>query len=201
MLIYVHGLGESASDWQAVSRLVGQESTCINLFDGVDDKISFDSVYQRFVAMCQCYDRVDICGLSIGAIIGLRFAMDYPDKVNKLIVIAPQYKIPKHLLSIQNKIMSLLPERVFDSWQLTKKQVIALVSSMKMIDLTRQLDNVTCQVLVVCGDRDRANKRAAQKLARLLPRATVTYVSNAGHQVNLDNPRHLSADIKEFLSD
>lgn len=199
MIIYLHGLGESASDWQAVSGLVGKESTCINLFDDADDDISFDSVYQRFVSACYDYERVDICGLSIGAIIGLRFAMDYPDKVNKLIVIAPQYKMPKHLLSIQNKIMSLLPERVFDRWQLTKKQVIALVSSMKMIDLTKQLEKVTCQVLVVCGVRDSANKRAAQKLAQLLPSATVKYMLNAGHQINRDNPVQLSEGIKEFL--
>ena len=37
------------------------------------------------------------------------YAIDHPDKVNSLILIAAQYKMPKKLLSIQNTIFRFMP--------------------------------------------------------------------------------------------
>ena len=35
---------------------------------------------------------LNLCGLSLGAVLALNYAIDFPKKVNSLILIAPQYE-------------------------------------------------------------------------------------------------------------
>ena len=55
----------------------------------------------------------------------------------------------------------------FGSVGFPKRDVIALTTSMKKIDFTSLLNEVTCPAFVVCGQKDRANQKAARKLANM----------------------------------
>ena len=74
---------------------------------------------------------------------------------------------------------------------MTKKDFITLTNSMADMDFTNGLDKVSCPVLVLCGEKDNVNKKAAMKLVEKLPKAKFSVVENSGHEVNIDNPQRL----------
>lgn len=60
------------------------------------------------------------------------------------------------------------------------------------------LENVACPVLVLCGEKDNVNKKAAVKIAEKLPRAKFSTIENSGHEVNIDNPKGLAKIIEKL---
>lgn len=112
-----------------------------------------------------------LCGISLGAILALQYTLNNPQKVKALMLIAPQYKMPRLLLDIQNIVFRILPQVAFGSVGFPKRDVIALTTSMKKIDFTSLLNEVTCPAFVVCGQKDRANQKAARILTKTIPNA------------------------------
>ena len=65
-------------------------------------------------------------------------------------------------------------------------------------DYTDNLDKVTCPALVLCGEKDNVNKKAAVKVAEKLSKAKFSTIDNSGHEVNIDNPNGLAKAIVEL---
>ena len=49
----------------------------------------------------------------IRAVLALNYAIDHPDKVKALVLIAAQYKMPRKLLKVQNMLFHLMPNSAF----------------------------------------------------------------------------------------
>mgnify|MGYP004553419333 CR=1 FL=1 len=137
--------------------------------------------------------------LSLGAVLALNYAIDFPDKVSSLILIAPQYNMPKFLLKVQNMLFKFMPESKFKDIGLKKKDFITLTNSMMDINFTNSLNNVNCPAVIICGEKDNVNKKAAIKLARELPNAKLSTIVNSGHEVNVDNPQGLAHAMEMLL--
>ena len=67
------------------------------------------------------------------------------------------------------------------------------------MDLTSSLNKVNSPVVVICGEKDNVNKKAAIKLARELPNAKFSMIDNSGHEVNVDNPQGLAKAMEMLL--
>lgn len=170
--IFVHGLGQNAASWQRVIDYTETDSHQIaspDLFLSLEEgKVNYHHLYQRFYDYCERLDGpIHLCGLSLGAILSLNYALDRPEKVQSLLLISPQYKMPGFLLSLQNVIFRMLPSPVFQKMGLPKKDVIQLTNSMKQIDFNRQLADISCPTLILCGEKDKPNKKAAEQLSSL----------------------------------
>ena len=150
-------------------------------------------MYANFCDYCNnISEPLNLCGLSLGAVFALNYAIDFTQKVNSLILIAPQYDMPKFLLKVQNVLFKFMPESQFKDIGLTKKDFITLTNSMADIDFTNNLDKVSCPVLVLCGEKDNVNKKAAVKLTEKMPNAKFATIESSGHEVNIDNPQGLA---------
>ena len=103
--------------------------------------------------------------------------------------------MPKFLLKVQNALFRFLPESRFEGIGLKKHDFITLTNSMAEMDFSDSLHRVTCPVLILCGEKDTINQKAAGKLAERLPNARYSTIANAGHTVNTDNPRGLARAI------
>lgn len=57
---------------------------------------------------------------------------------------------------------------------------------------------ISCPVLVVCGEKDIANKKAAVKLANILTNAEFSELKGIGHEVNTEAPEQLAAVLCSF---
>ena len=155
-------------------------------------------MYDAFCDYCNNYSEpMNLCGLSLGAVLALNYAIDFPQMINSLILIAPQYDMPKFLLKIQNVLFKFMPESQFKDIGLKKIDFITLTNSMADMDFTSDLNKVTCPVLVLCGEKDNVNKKAAVKLFKKLPNAKFSTVDDSGHEVNIDNPQGLAMAMEE----
>lgn len=201
--IFVHGLGQTASAWDKVlQRLEGQsECVCPDLPELTRGKEvrQYAELYRIFSGYC---DRVSgpvhLCGLSLGGILALNYAIDHPDKVLSLVLVGAQYKMPKGLLRFQNVLFHLMPGSMFDQIGFGKKDYISLSKSMMELDFSGELDKLRCPTLVLCGEKDRANQKASHGLAQHIPHAELAIVENAGHGVNVDAPERLAELLNAF---
>ena len=59
-------------------------------------KATYRELYAAFSEECDKeVEEIVLCGLSLGAVLALHYAIDHPDKVKALVLIAAQYKMPK----------------------------------------------------------------------------------------------------------
>lgn len=87
---------------------------------------------------------------------------------------------------------------MFKSTGLKKEDFIRLCKSMMKLDFSDLIYKITCHVLIVYGEKDTANKKAAIELNRILKKSVLKTISHSGHEVNIDTPKRLSKLINAF---
>lgn len=195
---FLHGLGQSSKSWtETISRLPKTiHANCFDLFPP-GGRIGYSELYHAFETRCGTVPQ-HLCGLSLGAVVALNFAIDHGKQVESLVLIAPQYKMPRVLLKVQNLVFQFLPEKSFAETGLNKQDLLYLTSSMKALDFRQKLEQISCPVMIVCGEKDRANQKAARELAGKIPGAKLRILKNAGHEANKDAPAELAALLSSF---
>ena len=110
--IFVHGSGHKATSWEkTISYMTNNEDiVCPNLSSILEGKeTSYENLYSSFVKYCNEFDgQIHLCGLSLGGILALNFALDFPQKVKTLVLIGTPYKVPKVAFSFQNIIFRFI---------------------------------------------------------------------------------------------
>lgn len=200
--IYLHGLGQNAASWNKVigAAKAPELSVCPDLAEMVKGKAAtYSTLYSAFSEMCDAEnDGILLCGLSLGGVLALNYAIDNPQKVKALVLIAAQYKMPARLLKLQNALFHFMPQSMFQQTGFGKLDFIRLCSTMLELDFSDSLDQVSCPVLVVCGEKDKANKKASIELANILKHSQFKEIPEAGHEVNLESPEKLASILQEF---
>lgn len=196
--ILIHGLGQTAGAWNEVIKLLPETAApiCPELSSFIGNG-SYGELYRGSCAYLDGLDQpLELCGLSLGAVLALNYTIDHPEHVHRLALIAPQFRMPKALLRFQGLLFRLAPQRAFEGCGLTKQQMISLTLDTARLDFTGALGGIRCPVFIACGERDRANIKAARELAGLLDRS-VTLIGGAGHEVNTSSPENSARFITE----
>ena len=114
--LYLHGLGQKPDSWNRVIKetKVSESSVKLSLAEMLEGKsATYKELYSAFSSECdKVNDEIVLCGLSLGAVLALNYAIDHPDKVKSLVLIAAQYKMPQKLLKVQNMLFHLMPKWV-----------------------------------------------------------------------------------------
>jgi len=161
---------------------------------------NYVNLYAAFSEYCDNFsESLSICGLSLGGVLALHYVIEHPQKVKSLVLIAAQYKMPKKLLAFQNTVFRFMPNFMFQQMGLGKAQFIQLSKSMMKLDYSGELNKILCPVLVICGEKDNANKKTAKELASRLAHAELCMVEKAGHEVNVDAPTQLAKVLDDFI--
>ena len=202
--IFVHGSGHKAASWEkTISYITDSEDiVCPNLSSILEGKdASYENLYSSFVKYCSEMDgQIHLCGLSLGGILALNFALDFPQKVKTLVLIGTPYKVPKAAFGFQNVIFRFLPNSVFETMAFDKKDTFALGNTMKNLDFSDKVKNVKCPTLILCGEKDRANLKSAVFLSQNIRNAELKIIENTGHVVNEENPKALADILTEYYS-
>ena len=202
--IFVHGSGHKAASWEkTISYITDSEGiVCPNLSSILEGKeASYENLYSSFVKYCSEMDeQIHLCGLSLGGILALNFALDFPQKVKTLVLIGTPYKVPKAAFGFQNVIFRFLPNSVFETMAFDKKDTFALGNTMKNLDFSDKVKNVKCPTLILCGKKDRANLKSAVFLSQNIRNAELKIIENTGHVVNEENPKALADILTEYYS-
>lgn len=202
--IFVHGLGQTPSSWDLViSFLEGERIDCPGLFSLADGRaVTYENIYQGFSSHCGSFDEpLGLCGISLGAVLALNYASEFPQRIASLALIAPQFRTPRLLLGLQTALFRFMPDSAFREIGISKEGMILLQKSMLGLDLTPALGRIACPALIICGEKDRINRKAARELARRLPDARLESIRNAGHEVNVDAPKELAELLKSGFRD
>lgn len=199
--ILIHGLGQDEKAWdKVIEKLDNIKVSSPNLFSLVKgEKMNYGNLYKAF--SCYCNDKkekLNLCGLSLGGILAIDYAKQYPEKVNSLIIIGTPYEIPEKILKLQNIVFKFMPKKTFTKMGCEKKAFINLVNSMVDLDIKSNLDKIDCKTLVLCGENDKTNLESSRLLYEHIKNSELEIIENSLHEVNMDNPKELADIISKF---
>lgn len=204
-LVLIHGSGHRKESWEKTIFYMENKKYILNpdlstILNGKE--ASYSNLYSQFREYCNKIDgKMNLCGLSLGGILALNYALDFPKKVNSLILIGTPYKVPKIMFRIQNMIFKVLPKSLFKSMAFNKKDTFILGESMKDLDFSKEVQNIKCKTLIICGQKDKANIKSAYYLSENIKNSQLKIMNNTGHIVNEENPEDLAIVINNFLKD
>ncbi len=202
--IFIHGLGQDHTSWDGVLTTFNhkEEAICVNLKELVKDtKITYSNLYNGLEKYLEQFDEpFHLCGLSLGGTLALDYTINHPNKVGKLVLIGAQYKFPKLVMKLQNIVFKFLPKSQFKDLGFRKEDYISICKSIEDIKLTSSLNSVTCTSLIICGKKDKGNKKAAKNLNKMLPNSDLIIIPNTKHEVNTHNPQELVTILNKFFN-
>ena len=203
-VILIHGSGHKAASWnETVSRLdCRKDVLCPELSSLLLGKeASYPNLRAAFGAYCaQAGGPVHLCGLSLGGVLAMNYAIDFPEQVKTLVLIGAPHKVPKVTFGLQTMVFRFLPKSVFEPMAFDKKNTFALGSSMKNLDFSGRVQKIRCPTLILCGEKDRANIQSARFLSQNIRGAQLQLIAQTGHVVNEENPDALAKELNEFYA-
>lgn len=202
-LVLLHGLGTGPSGWRPQ----------LDAFPS--------AIAPRLEVAQETLDRTeapfDLCGLSLGALVALRYAGEHPERLRRLVLCAGIAGLPWYFRGLQYGIAGVV--RVLPSARVRRGLVAGLPEEDRAVALEEiaHVDAGTASrtlrtaasfrlerpprmpTLLLCGERDRINVKLSGRLAEILPDARFEVVPDAGHVANLDNPQAFNGLLREFL--
>lgn len=204
--VLLHGLGQTAQSWNktvsAMERSGGEfDIVCPDLTEFLRNKNPcWDELYKSFEEYClDIGEPVNICGLSLGGILALQFCAEHFDRVNKAVFVGAQYVMPKLMLRFQNAVFRFMPQSAFSGTGFGKRDFLSLAKSMESLDFTEDLKKIACPTLIICGESDKANKKAAIQMNGRIQGSELLIIKGSGHEVNVDAPGELGKALVEFF--
>lgn len=199
--IFLHGLGQAPSAWQPVLRRLEPELTvhCPSLSELAAGDPRYPALLSALeTALDSIPGPLHLCGLSLGGVLAMDYALRHPKRVASLVLCGTPLTMPRNLLRLQDFLFRLMPERAFAGSGFSREAMRQLAGSMAELDLRPRLPELGCPVLVLCGSKDRANRKAARELAEQLPQARLHWIAGAGHEANLDSPEVMAELLRGF---
>jgi pimeloyl-ACP methyl ester carboxylesterase len=231
-VVLIHGYTDSASDWAPLvpflsksDRLIlvdirghGKSSKpecCYTRFDfAYDIKLLLDALHIK---------KADIIGHSLGSYITQTFAEFWPDRTNRVVLIASTAVPPQFDYSpIRNLKEPIDPDSPFmisfwssptpvDPEFLSRKRrqaaeiplrvwIAVMDQRLGSIDLKSTLPRLTAPVLLIWGSEDFIMKaQSRDSLRAALPNAQVKIFDGLGHNPFWEDPAGVAAVINQFL--
>ena len=195
-IVFLHGLGQGPDSWQPVAcQLAGADAVIPDLGAMLAGRAEYQALREALFAVCDAEKApLHLCGLSLGGVLALAYAAHRPERVASLVLIGTPYTMPKR----QDLLFAITPRTAFESLGLTKRQMRGLSLSMATLEIPALLPRVCCRTLVLCGEKDRANRKAARQLQEGLSNAAMQTIDGAGHEANREAPEALSAALAAF---
>ncbi len=238
-VLLMHGFGGSARNFRAQARSL-KERYRVVLFDARGHARSdAPSDPAEFEPNCFVEDVVTVLreqtsspavvgGLSMGAGIALRFAIDHPEAVRALVLCAFPPTGDRSQSSWALRFADAIEQRGLeeggnefvwggdrfdnDAARFIRQGFLehrphALVAILRRViatqpsvaELAETLGRIKIPTLVVVGARDKQSVHPCRDLARAIPGAELVEVADAGHVVNLDKPKVFNEILSDYL--
>jgi 3-oxoadipate enol-lactonase len=174
-------------------------------------------------------EKVVLVGISVGGMIAMDFAEQYPEAVQALIVCDSLPKIGtsemwnERINTLWQGGMASLGDTILTRWfapsykeqhpveyrgyynMLTRMPVTGYTGTCEAIrdaDLSEAVQYIQCPTLLLCGAEDVSTPPTAMKgLTDLMPNARYIEIEAAGHLPCIENPQAVVTTIQSFLKD
>jgi len=169
-------------------------------------------------------ERADVVGYSFGGAVAYKFAIQYPKRLNELVIISATYKSEGWMTEVKNAFNNMKPE-LFDNspmqaaydavapdktkWTAFLEQMIALAQ--KPFDFgDENISQISSPVLLIAGDNDGLDKIELIKTYQLLggavigdfgqmPKSHLAIVPGQGHVSLMNQSQTISGYLNGFL--
>lgn len=137
-----------------------------------------------------------LCGIGLGALVALQVATDHPEQVSRLVLLTRSVAASPILLSVSAAVLRLLPVSTVQRLGMGQDQLLALLDQVRPVDYQGIAGRVRQPAVVLCGQRDRLNRRASATLARRLRSGELRLVPGADESW-LDDPDILAEALRQ----
>jgi 3-oxoadipate enol-lactonase len=239
VVVLLHGLGTNGASWQLqFDTLVSSGFRVIAPDLPGFGKSAFAgkrwSLRSAALSIADLLDTLGIVrpvmgGISLGGVVALQFALDYPQRVEKLALvnafaslrpdqldgwvyllrrfsIATLRGAPKQAHVVAERLFpgpgqEALRQVLIEQIQQTDRKVYrAAMLGLGLFDARRRLKSITAPTLIISGMKDTTVPLKNQDaLAAGIPGASHVYIPSAGHAVIVDQPDAFNADLIGFL--
>ncbi|MEF2845189.1 MAG: alpha/beta fold hydrolase [Eggerthellaceae bacterium] len=145
--------------------------------------------------------RANILGFSDGGITALMFALDHPERVNKLILNGVNLDVSGIIPPVRKRIMEKEQQlaAVKDSSEeaMHRYELFHLMATQPAIDPAR-LKDLEMPVLIIVGTEDLIDAEHTKLIYRSIPHAELVFVQG-DHFVAYDNPSAFNEAVEKFL--
>ena len=198
--IFIHGLGQSVFAWDGVKKYIEGKAKYINLLKHED---IYEDIYKvLYNLLCkECddeYGKVDLCGLSLGGVLAMQYAIEFPDKVRSLVLINSPYQVSDTLLSLQKYIFRIMPAVLFNQG-FSKKDCLKIIDAVKEKN-SMNVSSIKIPTLIIYGEKDNINKKTALKLSKYIKNSELLEIKKSNHQINIEQPKKLANEMNIFWS-
>jgi 3-oxoadipate enol-lactonase len=238
-VLLLHGLGTDSSSWQLqLDDLISAGYRPIIPDIPGFGQSSFDNHRWSVKPVTRkIYELVDdlgiaplsVVGISMGGVIALRFVLDFPEIVDKLVLVNTfatlriqnlrgwWYFIRRFLLVLgqsREDQANYVVQRVFpdeknievrrqflDQIMHTDPRIYRqAMIALGLFNVQHQLEKIHCRTLVITGENDTTVPLAGQlNLSRSIIQASHSVVQDAGHAVTIDQPQKFNRILTDFL--
>ena len=232
LVLLVHGAGGSSRHWEPMLKVWFEHSLPNRVFlvaidlpgHGNSGGTVLSSVsaiadfLNAFLDALEIRQSVCLVGHSAGGLLGLQFALSYPQRVDRLMLIATSACIQLHPDFLHQATtqdwdyatleQSFAPEIPDALKQLVLREFQHLRLSpdaddfmdLNQVDLRPALSQLTLPIAIVTGDDDVIiSPRKSKLLQRELPQAELVIVPGGGHYVQVEQAATIAAVLTHFL--
>jgi pimeloyl-ACP methyl ester carboxylesterase len=239
-VVLLHGLGSSSADWQPQMsalapryRVVAVDLPGHGASPAAPRPLTIETMARAVAALLPRLGPAPahVVGLSLGACVALRLALEAPERVRSLTVVNPFARLRPAgpagaaRLLVRLALLAAAPMRAVGahvarglfpwpeqrplyeaavrSLAATPRGVyVAALGAVARFDARGQVAAIRRPTLVVAGDRDTTVPLAPKlALAAAIPGARVVVVPNSGHATPHDQPDAFNRVLLEFLAD
>jgi 3-oxoadipate enol-lactonase len=185
---------------------------------------SLEGITQDVVALLDelRLDRVSFCGLSLGGAVGMRLALDAPERLDRLVLCSTSMRFAtpdfweERARVVREQGVEAIADLVLERWFTpdfadVRRYRDMLVSTpaegyarcceaLRDWDVRGKLGDVGLQTLVVAGADDPSTPPAdLEAIASEIPGARLIVLDRARHLVNVERADEVNADLLSFL--
>lgn len=232
-LVLLHGVGSLGRTWEPQLGDLARDWHCVAVdlrgsgaSAAPPDSISIEALAADTAELIGALGGpAHVCGLSMGGIVALRLAADFPEAVRSLVLADTWAAHPAAAASLGHRLAAIDTSSMEDLARqrmpavygpgappaLVERGIADMASKDRACyrrsnqvlwatDLRAEARGVRVPTLVLVGEHDTITPPAlSEELAQLLPEATLAVIPGAGHLSNQENPAAFNAAVRGFL--
>lgn len=192
---YLPGASGHSTVWEPIANVLAhRREAFLFSYPGLGDVPDNDAIRSlpdlaHWVAS-ELPERCDVVAMSMGSTIALRLALDYPERIRRIVLVTPCGGVNAERFGALDWRDAFVAARPFaPRWFVTDKS-----------DFTSQLGQIHAPTLLVLGEDDPiAPPAIGQFLVEQLPNARLEIVSDATHDLEEEHPAFLASLIEAHL--